>query len=313
MKQSQQSNKRIRLFTTGFSMGLADLVPGVSGGTIAFLFGIYDELLFSIRKVSGAVPKLLIKRQFKEAIAQTPFSFLLPLGLGMMTAIFSMVKVVTYLLDNFPVYVWSFFFGLVLGSVYVVSKRVEKWNLRRGLLFVAGFGITYLVLGLPTMDGNTSLWALFITGAIAITAMILPGISGSLIMVILGQYETVINSISDRHIERMISFASGAAVGIAIFSRILSWLLKHYHTAVVVTMMGIMLGSLRKVWPWQIEKSEKIFVNELPGINSEFFIALSIIVGGFCLVYLLNKIGIANEHDDIESEEFIEEVHSAKN
>jgi putative membrane protein len=299
-----------RLLFTGFCMGLADLVPGVSGGTIAFLYGIYDELLFSIRTVTGKTIKLIARGKFKEALSTIPFAFLVPLAIGILTAIFGLVHLVTYLLDNHATYVWSFFFGLVLGSVVVISKRVEKWNLNRALLLLAAFSITFGVLGLPVLDTQETPLVLFLTGAIAITAMILPGISGSLIMVILGQYKTVINSVADRKIADMFYFACGAAVGIALFSRLLSWLLKNHHTAVIATMIGIMLGSLRRVWPWQTELSDGTYVNNAPEWGWPVAGSIALGLFAFALVWYLEKLGVAREHDDIDDKEFVKEMKS---
>lgn len=291
-------------------MGTADLVPGVSGGTIAFLFGIYDELLFSIKTVSGKVPKHFLKGQFKQGISAIPFLFLLPLALGMATAIVGLVKVVTYLLEEHPILIWSLFFGLVIGSSYVISKRVTSWNLNRILIFISGFALTFFVLGLPVLDTSTSPLVLFSAGAIAITAMILPGISGSLILVILGQYKTIINAISDRNFGQIIPFALGAIIGIALFSRLLSWLLKNHHSAVIAAMVGVMLGSLRRVWPWQIERENGTIVGHWPELTEGVAGAAALMVAGFFIVWILEKRGIAKEHDDLDSVEFKTEIAS---
>lgn len=291
-------------------MGTADLVPGVSGGTIAFLFGIYDELLFSIKTVTGNAIKLTLRGKFKTAFSAIPFQFLLPLAIGMISAVLSLVKVVTYLLENQPEYVWSAFFGLVLGSALVISKRVEGWNIYRIALLATSFLLTFVLLGLPVLDTTSSPVFLFGAGAIAITAMILPGISGSLILVILGQYETVIHAISDRKISQLIPFAFGAVFGLALFSRLLSWLLKNHHSAVIASMVGVMLGSLRRVWPWQIERDNGIIVSKMPDIDVLLVGPLLLIVTGFLVVILLEKQGIAKEHDDIDAPEFKEEIAS---
>lgn len=301
--------RRIRLALTGFTMGMADLVPGVSGGTIAFLFGIYDELLYSIKVITGQFPRLLLKGRFGEAWRVVPFGFLVPLFLGIGLAIFGLVGVFSYLLEHYPVYLWSLFFGLVLGSSYIVSKRVAGWNIRRFGLLVLGFAATYGLVGLPTLNGvSPSAFVMFATGAIAICAMILPGISGSLIMVMLGQYENVINAVADRSFHLLAPFAAGAVVGIAIFSRLLSWLLKNFHSAVIAFLIGVMLGSLRKVWPWQIEVEEKIFTNTLPSLSWQLAASLVLMLAGFLLVWQLERMGIAKEHDDIDSKAFAKEI-----
>lgn len=300
-------NSKLRLFFTGFTMGLADLIPGVSGGTIAFLFGIYDELLYTIKLMTGKIPKLILAREIKSAFQLIPVSFLLPLGSGIVLAIFGLVKVVDYLLDSQPVFVWSLFFGLVLGSAYVVSGRVTTWTNRRIALILLGFGLTFIVVGLPSIGGSTNPFSLFLTGAIAITAMILPGISGSLIMVLLGQYEIIIEAVSNREFNILVVFAAGAIVGLALFVRLLTWLLKHYHYAVVAVLVGIMLGSLRRIWPWQVVESGDVTRNVLPQISPSLVWPISLFVIGFVIVILLERIGVAKEHIDIDTKEFKKE------
>ena len=298
-----------RLFFTGFSMGLADLVPGVSGGTIAFIFGIYEELLYSIKLVTGQVPKLILQKQFKKAITLVPFGFLLPVFFGIIIAIFGFVKVVSFLLESQPIYVWSFFFGLVLGSVYIISRRIKKWTINRIMLLIFGFILTFILIGLPSFGGSSSPIAIFFTGAIAITAMILPGISGSLIMVLMGQYETIINAVSDRDYLTIIVFAAGAIIGLALFVRLLTWLLRHYQFAVIATLIGVMAGSLRRVWPWQAESPNGSAYNIIPNFNISLIFAIALIIVGFILVFVLERMGIAKEHDDIETKEFKKEFN----
>lgn len=307
--QVEQPKKRTtRLFFTGMTMGIADLVPGVSGGTIAFLFGIYDELLYSIKLITGQVPKLLLAGRFNQAWQIIPLKFLLPVASGILLSIFGLVKIVSYLLETQPVFVWALFFGLVAGSVYAVSRRISKWTLRHGLLLGLGFVLTYIIVGLPAIGGSVSPLAIFATGAIAITAMILPGISGSLIMVLLGQYQVVIKAVAERDFVVLGFFALGAIVGLALFVRLLGWLLKHYHFAVIAFLIGVMAGSLRRIWPWQTLDEIGNSVNVLPDISVQFALAVLLAVLGFVIVYVLERAGIATEHDDIDTKEFKKEM-----
>jgi putative membrane protein len=309
MSVPKKEKRSLRLLGTGFTMGLADLVPGVSGGTIALLFGIYDELIYSIKLVTGKVIKLLLKGRISETMRLIPFSFLVPVFAGLLLAIVTMVEVVTYGLDKYPVYVWSLFFGLIIGSAYVVSGRVRSWSpARLALLFLGAVSI-FLLVGLPTATGDSSLLSAGLTGAIAIVAMILPGISGSLIMVILGQYENIIHAVSDRDFATLGVFALGAIVGLALFSRILSWLLKNYHNAVLAFLIGMMIGSLRKVWPWQEQVSEKLYKNVAPELAWSLVASIVLMLVGFALVWKLEKSGIAKDHDDIHSKEFKKTKH----
>lgn len=312
IKKHNKNNKikrTPRLFLTGFTMGLADLVPGVSGGTIAFIFGIYEELLYSIKLITGEVPKLILKRQFKQAFTLIPFGFLVPLVGGIVLAIFGLVKLVSFLLETQAVFVWSFFFGLVLGSAYIISRRIKKWTINRIILMIGGFTLTFIIVGLPSIGGSSDPIAIFLTGAIAITAMILPGISGSLIMVLLGQYEIIINAVSNRDYFTIFVFAIGAIIGLALFVRLLTWLLKHYQFAVIATLIGVMAGSLRRIWPWQNEDINGNVYNIMPELNSSLMIAVILTLMGFVLVYILERIGIAKEHDDINTKEFKKEFN----
>lgn len=310
LKTSKEETKKrkVRLFFTGFTMGLADLVPGVSGGTIAFLFGIYDELLYTIKLLTGQVPKLVLKGQFKKAVQLIPFGFLIPLGIGLLAAIFGLVQIVSYLLEEHPTMVWALFFGLVMGSALVVSRRVTKWNTQRVLLLLLGFVVTFVIVGLPTIGGNDSPLAIFGTGALAITAMILPGISGSLIMVLLGQYEIIINAVADRNLLILSIFTVGIVTGLALFVRILTWLLKRYHLAVIAFLIGVMAGSLRRIWPWQTTDANDNATNVMPAFELSLLWAAILIVAGFTIVIILGRIGIAQEHDDIETREFKKEL-----
>ena len=311
--QSKPANKsKLRLFFTGLTMGVADLVPGVSGGTIAFLFGIYDELLYSIKLMTGQVPKLILGGKFKKAIGLIPFHFLLPLGTGIVLAIFGLAQVVSFLLDTQPVFVWALFFGLILGSTFVVSRRVTRWTIQRIALLLLGFASTFIIVGLPALSGSESPLAIFATGAVAITAMILPGISGSLIMVLLGQYEVVITAVTDRNLLTLSIFFVGALTGLALFVRLLTWLLKHYHMAVIAFLIGVMAGSLRRIWPWQNTNADGSVLNALPPLDLSLLVAVVLTVIGIAAVYALERIGVANEHDDIETNDFKQEFKTPK-
>jgi len=280
-------------------MGLADLVPGVSGGTIALLFGIYDELLQSIKIVTGTALKLVLQKRFKEAWQAIPFHFLVPLFIGIASAIFGLVKVVEYLLATYPVYVWSFFFGLILSSAVTIGKRVDRWNTTNVIALIVGALSVYFIIGLPATNAEATTLTMLITGAIAICAMILPGISGSLIMLILGQYENVINAVSEFKIQLLAAFAVGATIGLALFSQLLSWLLDTYHAATMAVLVGLMVGALRAVWPWRNKLETGQYVSYFPEFNLELIVVLLLIVAGYYLVLQLEKIGLAREHEDL--------------
>jgi putative membrane protein len=286
-------------------MGFADLIPGVSSGTIAFLYGVYHELIYSIRILTGSVPKLLLRGKFLQAWRLIPFGFLVPLGIGMVLAVFSMVQLVSYLLESQTVFIWSVFFGLVLGSAFVIRKRLESWTVRRVLLLVTGFALTFFIVSLPQIEVATGPLMTLGAGAIASVAMILPGISGSLIMVLLGQYQHIIDAVSSLDVFTLGLFALGIAIGLAAFARLLSWLLHRHHSAVIATLIGVMLGSLGAIWPWQSSSSDII----APEMNWAFALAAVLMTAGFCIVLLLERAGIAKEHvSDVHSKEFTREV-----
>ena len=290
-----------RLLFTGFSMGFADLIPGVSSGTIAFLYGIYEELLFAIKTVTNTVPALLIKGRFKAAFHVIPFGFLIPLAIGMVTAVFLLVNVVSFLLDNYARFVWAVFFGLVLGSSFVIRKRMHGWTTRRVLLLITGFIITFVIVSLPVLQTASSPFFTLGAGAVASMAMILPGISGSLMLVLLGQYETIINALASLDIITLLFFVAGIVIGLASFAHFLSVLLRRHHSAVIATLVGIMLGSLAAIWPWQTTEGAL----QAPVFDSSFIIVLLLGALGFAAVLGLEKIGLTKEHkEDIDNKTF---------
>ena len=301
MTKEKKEKRNGRLLFTGFSMGFADLIPGVSSGTIAFLYGIYEELLYAIKTVTNTVPHLLLKCKFREAIRVIPFGFLIPLGIGMVTAVVVLVNLVSFLLDSYALFVWAVFFGLVFGSAFVIRKRMHGWTVRRVLLLITGFLVTSFIVSLPALEATNSPLVTLGSGAIASMAMILPGISGSLMLVLLGQYEVVITAISSLNLVTLLAFGVGVLLGLAAFARILSITLQHHHSAVIATLIGVMLGSLAAIWPWQTNEGAL----QAPVFDITFIIVIVLATLGFIAVLGLEKIGIAKEHkEDIESKDF---------
>jgi len=275
----------------GFLMGVADVIPGVSGGTMAFILGIYDELIDAIRAV---VPFLrnIVSLRWREAFEQFPWRFLLALVIGIGAAILSLAKFLHWALEEYPVFVYSVFFGLIVASVYVVRRRVRQWDLPP-LLVVALFAIgAYLLMGLRPAETPNALWFIFLSGMIAICAMILPGISGAFILVLLGKYQYILGALINLDIVTVLVFMAGAAVGIISFANILRWLLDHYHDLTVAALVGFMLGSLRELWPWK----QAVLVNDIPvqvvntlpaAFTGEVALALGLMLVGFVAVILI--------------------------
>ena len=236
----------------GMAMGAADVVPGVSGGTIAFISGIYEELLSSISNVNFDLFKTLKKEGFKEAWKQLNGNFLLALFIGIFISIISLAKVIKYLLENEPIFLWSFFFGLVLASVIYIAKQITKWNFIAVLVLILGAFVAYYITTLNPLvsESSSSLYILF-AGAIAICAMILPGISGSFILVLLGAYKPVLDAVNDKDFKTILTFMVGAIVGLLSFSKVLKWLFANYKNYTLAVLTGFIIGSLNKIWPWK--------------------------------------------------------------
>lgn len=232
-------------------MGAADVVPGVSGGTIAFISNIYEELLTSISNVGDGGLKLLLKGKFVDFWKHVNGNFLLALVAGIGISILSLAKLIGYLLDAHPIYVWSFFFGLVTASIFFVGKQVVKWKVDRVIGFMIGTLIAYSITVLPAQPDHSELWYVFLSGAIAICAMILPGISGSFILLLMGSYRMILASISDKNFVVIATFGTGALIGLLSFSRVLKWMFAKYHDITIALLSGFLLGSLNKVWPWK--------------------------------------------------------------
>lgn len=240
----------LMLYAKGMAMGAADVVPGVSGGTVAFITGIYDELLRSIGAVPSAIGPLL-RGRVHEAWRIANANFLLVLFAGILTSVLSLAKLITYLLEQHPIPVWSFFFGLILVSVHLVGKEIQRRNLSRLASLCLGIGFAYWITVAAPVQWSASGISLFFAGAIAICAMILPGISGSFILVLLGLYPVVLGAVKALDLGIMLTFAAGCLVGLLSFARLLSWVLRRWRDLTLAFLTGLMLGSLNKVWPWK--------------------------------------------------------------
>ena len=232
-------------------MGAADVVPGVSGGTMALILGIYEELVKAIRSFDWPFLRLLFSLKMKEAMDHVSWRFLMALVAGILLAIFSLARILSWLLQNRPVLIWSFFFGLILASVFTVSRHLSRHNLSAAAWMLLGTIGAYFLVGMVPVSTPNAPWFLFVSGAIAICAMILPGISGSFILVLMGKYQYVLEAVNSRDLSILFLVAAGAVFGLIAFSRLLNWLLKRHHDMTIAMLTGLMLGSLRKVWPWK--------------------------------------------------------------
>ena len=305
---AKQFKDYILITFKGLAMGAADVVPGVSGGTIAFIAGIYEELLLTIKNFPVAV-KDLFKNRFNLKLfwKSANINFLLALILGIGISIVSLAKLTIYMLAHYPVPMWSFFFGLVMASVWFVLREIKSWKPTYFIFFVVGIAAGYLITIVSPAETPEDLWFIFLSGAIAICAMILPGISGSFILLILGKYQYILTALTEVNIPVILTFASGALIGIISFSHFLSWLLKNYHAITISFLGGIMLGSLNKIWPWKtvvesIVKPDGEIVpivennilpaayTEITGAPSHILYAVIMFIVGLSIIFVIDNV-----------------------
>lgn len=249
----------------GLAMGAADVVPGVSGGTIAFISGIYEELIVTIHNIDLGFFKVWKKEGFQAAWKHYNLSFLLALFSGIFISILSLARVITSLLETYPIMVWSFFFGLVIASIVYVGQQITKWKLTMVLGLIIASVLSYLITIAEPIGSADSTWFLFFAGFIAIIAMILPGISGAFILLLLGAYTSVIGIVTQfgsgiatlnttilfEALGKLLIFAAGAIVGLKVFSKALNWMFKHHKNLILAVLIGFMVGALNKIWPWK--------------------------------------------------------------
>ncbi|MDA9289354.1 DUF368 domain-containing protein [Polaribacter sp.] len=293
----------------GMAMGAADVVPGVSGGTIAFISGIYEELLSTISNVNLSLLKTLKTSGIKAAWKQLNGSFLVALFLGIFVSIVSLAKVIKHLLESQPILLWSFFFGLVLASIIYIAKQITDWNFEAFLILIIGAVLAYFITTLnPLVSENSSSLFVFLAGAIAICAMILPGISGSFILVLLGAYKIVLEAINNRDFKTILVFMAGAIVGLLAFSRVLKWLFKNHKNLTLALLTGFIIGSLNKIWPWKETLTWRINSRgvEVPfnqqsispfsfDEDPQLIMAIAFAVLGFVLILGMEKLAIKKQ------------------
>ena len=298
--------KNLITFIKGFCMGTADIIPGVSGGTVALILGIYEELIKTISSINLHSFKILFSLNFTKIQTEFNLNFLLPLFLGIFSAIFMMAGLMHYLFEHYSLYTWSLFFGLILGSILFILKQIPNLKDMRSILSLsAGIAIGYIVISFIPISTPETTWFIFLSGLIGITAMILPGISGSFILLILGKYafitSAVKNPFGDGNLVIMLTFVLGCLVGILSFSRALRYFLTNFHSQTMCVLAGFMIGSLQKLWPWKEVVSETVIrgktyiLQEAYVLPSELsfptILAFCIMFFAFTLIVFLEKIG----------------------
>ncbi len=255
----------IGLCLKGMGMGAANVIPGVSGGTIALITGIFEELIDAIKSFDLSALRLLFTGKFKELAKHIHLNFLLSVFIGIGISIFSIAIVLDYLFVNYPVYIWSYFFGLILASVYFVGKTVQKWTMATVASFIVGTSIAVSISLINPATENAEIWYLLICGIVAVCSMILPGLSGSFVLILMGNYQLVmIEAVTDIRLDILIPVVVGAAVGLIAFSHILSWIYKKFRDQTISLLTGFILGSLAILWPWKDSYDEK---NSLIEVN----------------------------------------------
>lgn len=258
--QKRKLSDWTQLFLKGIAMGAADVVPGVSGGTIAFISGIYEELIDTLSSFNFGLVGILRKNGIKGFWKAINGSFLLVLFGGIIFSVFALAKGISWLLENEPVRLWAFFFGLVLASIWLMGKQIEKWSISAVLAVLLGAAFAYFVTELPPISPEKTWWFILLSGFIAICAMILPGISGSFILLILGSYKMVIESIKNFEIVDLGIFAVGCLAGLLTFSKALKWMFREHKRTTIAILTGFLIGSLNKLWPWK-ENGELLYTH----------------------------------------------------
>ncbi len=331
MHKSRTFSQKIMLFLKGLTMGGANKVPGVSGGMVAFVMGFYEELIFTFQRINKNAFKLLFKGKFKEFTQYTNFSFLVWVLLGSMFSYFSISLVLDYFLKNYELYVWGSFFGMIIGSIYYISKDFGKWNLKSSFSLLIGISIGLLISFMTPAKENDNLWFVFLCGIIGVSGMTLPGLSGSFILILLGNYVLLLvdsvnvlgavfteflssnfSALSDpiktRYLKIISVFTLGSAFGLVFISHILGYVLKRWHQQVTAIIIGFISGSLGIVWPWKKtiykvenetflldKKGNKIIENYqrfLPDIQQhETWITVGFILIGISIILIIDYYG----------------------
>jgi putative membrane protein len=299
-------------FLKGFAMGTANVIPGVSGGTIALITGIFERMINSLKSFNVGALKLLLKGDFKAFVSHTDLGFLSVVMLGMIVSIFTVAKLLSFLFLNYPIFIWSYFFGLIIASIWLVGKTISTYNTTVILFIILGTAIAASITILSPARENDSFLYLVICGVVAICSMILPGISGSFVLVLMGNYALVLRSITELNITNLAAIAIGCAIGLPAFSHLLSWLYKQYKNQTIAVLTGFILGSLAVIWPWKLSfdntgsllsanefgalltPDSKVFSYEriMPDLDGLFVVAIIIAVLGFLSIYILEKSAI---------------------
>lgn len=274
-------------------MGAADVIPGVSGGTIAFITGIYEELINSIKSINVEAFKLFFTGRWKSLWKHVNGNFLLAVFGGIFISVLSLAKILEHLLEHHPILIWAFFFGLILASAWVVARKVTVWEYPNVIALVSGIAVAFYITSVTPTTTTDASWFVILSGGVASCAMVLPGISGSFILLLLGKYEFALQAVNERLILDLLLLGAGAAIGLVLFSNLLSWLLKNFHNATIAVLVGFMIGSLNKIWPWKETLKTIVVDGEVkPLIEKNILPSLGDAGDMFWLAVLMAALGI---------------------
>jgi len=303
----------------GAAMGAANVIPGVSGGTVAFITGIYERLINAIKSIDSAAIKLVLSGRFREFGERIDFRFLFWLGLGILVSILTLARVLDYLFEHHEVHVWAFFFGLILASVFFVGKQVGRWSTAACLGLLVGTGIAIGVALMNPSAENDSFFYLILCGVIAMASMIIPGLSGSFVLLLMGNYQLImidsVSKLTDGDLSAfriLLPVAVGAVFGMIALSRLLAWIFEKFHDVAVALLTGFVAGSLLSIWPWKqaivtefvgdgvVKEKVTGYDWSLPSLTGETILALVIIAVGFVVVWLMEKSGAVGSVTDAD-------------
>ena len=295
MNKPNSIKDQIIVFVKGIAMGTANVIPGISGGTIALITGVFERLINALKSFDLQAIKLLFSGNFKKFAQHVDLFFLVSLFFGVGVAIISFARFFEFILDKHPIYIWAYFFGLVLASAFFIGKTIKKRNIGILSLFMAGITIAVFISLTTPGTQNDSFWYLLICGIIVMCSMLLPGLSGSFMLILMGNFQLLMESVNQWRFDVLLPFMAGAVVGLIAFSHFLAWLLKRFPDATIALLTGFIIGSLGILWPWKTEvtqlfgETERVIGYEwfLPQINAEFFIAAFLCILGVATIYVI--------------------------
>jgi len=296
--------KHLSVFLTGIAMGVANAIPGVSGGTVAFVTGIYERLINALRSFDIKAIRMLCKLRFKEFSTHVDLPFLISVGLGALTGILTLAKLLKFLFIHYELYVWAYFFGLILASIWLVGKTVKRWGVAPIITLLIGIAIAIAIaLAIPAAENDNHFY-LVLCGVVAMASMIIPGISGSFVLLLMGNYKLiVIDAITSFDLRILIPVGIGAAIGLVTLSHLIAWIFKRWHDTAVALMTGFVTGSLLTIWPWKQSITETFQIGDkakeqvvaydwqLPPVDSSTLLAFFLILTGCLSVWLIELAG----------------------